>query len=884
VITAPERSLALRVPIGAGEALDSWLEFLARRNGVSIRRLLPVLGLPTGALPERHSLVRDTPAAVLRRMERQSGLPAHRLDDATLERYQAIGWPALHGSRYCPRCLAGNGGRWLIRWRLPWVFACRQHQLLLADRCPACHRPPRHHIAGGAGLHPPSTCPNRIARDELCGADLASTAARPLAAADRLSLTQRWIDTQLNAVETAAAAVGAATALADLHAIADWSRSRCREGDYRPFGPAAVHAFARYRAQRADGHPPARSAFTDSLLIGAVATRALDLLTADTDDAIATHLCQLLGQPTTTTTARRQRRALRLGPGKRWTTLSSPQQSRVLHAVDSHLAPLDRLRYRSATSNPRPPEDSTAVTERARHIPQLLWPEWTVRLLPAHGFDGDALRAALSTCLLLPGRRERTFAEIAAELHPHRRCLASTTLSHLLEQGYQDVLVAICRLADYLDQYGSPIDYRRRRKQITSELLSPLQWQHLCRIAVVHPGQQRRYLDAHRYLFGLLTGADLNDPCHTLAFRSPADRSKHITFTTTLSSPLRGALHQHATDHLQQLGLDEPLAWTPPDDACAGLSLPGRDPHDIDLDRVRALVIDQHQTPASAARELNTTIEHIRLALERVPRQRPRDIKAAPAGWQREQQARVLLTNDFFEREYITGQKRLRNIQADTGFCRRTLARYAKHAGIALAVATEKKHIDQAWLADQYLQQRRSFVDIAAELGISDKTVTAAARDYGIPARPAGITSHPDLITKIDNSIPADVRRAVEGQLHGWQRLRRFEQVMAYTSLNTAGPHIGAHLSALISQLRRLEDDVGGQLFHRATPTTPMRLTQRGAALLHALRRPDIQALLEQHGRPPRGKRHTDEKNATDTPMRTAARAPAPTGPDRQVR
>jgi hypothetical protein len=33
-------------------------------------------------------------------------------------------WRQLSASRYCPRCLAANGGRWMLAWRIPWTFAC----------------------------------------------------------------------------------------------------------------------------------------------------------------------------------------------------------------------------------------------------------------------------------------------------------------------------------------------------------------------------------------------------------------------------------------------------------------------------------------------------------------------------------------------------------------------------------------------------------------------------------------------------------------------------------------------------------------------------------------------------------------------------------------
>lgn len=49
-------------------------------------------------------------------------------------------------TRYCPRCLAGDGspiqnahgGPWRKTWYLPTTFACLDHQLFLADHCPVC--------------------------------------------------------------------------------------------------------------------------------------------------------------------------------------------------------------------------------------------------------------------------------------------------------------------------------------------------------------------------------------------------------------------------------------------------------------------------------------------------------------------------------------------------------------------------------------------------------------------------------------------------------------------------------------------------------------------------------------------------------------------------
>lgn len=82
-------------------------------------------------------------------------------------------WVLTRSTRYCARCLAGDGsliqtrhgGPWRRIWRLPIIFSCLAHRRLLAHRCPQCQHLIHHH--GGdtnshglvtystfAGLHP----------------------------------------------------------------------------------------------------------------------------------------------------------------------------------------------------------------------------------------------------------------------------------------------------------------------------------------------------------------------------------------------------------------------------------------------------------------------------------------------------------------------------------------------------------------------------------------------------------------------------------------------------------------------------------------------------------------------------------------------------------
>jgi hypothetical protein len=174
------------------------------------------------------------------------------------------------------------------------------------------------------------------------------------------------------------------------------------------------------------------------------------------------------------------------------------------------MAPLDRLRLRTVTATPRLPDPpnataSEAVRQRARWVPQMLWPDWTVRLLPHRGVHPDRLRAVICAALLVPGHPDRALTRIADPLQPSAHFgAAMTNTLRRLTQHHSGVLQAICRLADHLDKHGAPIDYQRRRTLIGTALLDRNQWRQVCFTAHAHPGEDRRHLDARRYVYQLL--------------------------------------------------------------------------------------------------------------------------------------------------------------------------------------------------------------------------------------------------------------------------------------------------------------------------------------------------------------------------------------------
>jgi hypothetical protein len=214
-------------------------------------------------------------------MERQSGLAAGRLDHAVIGPHTPPQWQPIIGSRYCPACLA-ESGVWSIRWRLPWIFACHRHHVLLAERCPSCGQVPRQHITAAAGLHPPTIC-TALRPDGPCLQDLSAAARWHLDRDEPRLLAQRWITRRLDRFQAGnRAAAVVVDDLADLSAVSVEIRRRATDADFTGYGRPTLVAFTENVRCRSNSHRPARQAFTDPLIVAAVAVTAVM-------DAVAGH-------------------------------------------------------------------------------------------------------------------------------------------------------------------------------------------------------------------------------------------------------------------------------------------------------------------------------------------------------------------------------------------------------------------------------------------------------------------------------------------------------------------------------------------------------------------------------------------------------------------
>lgn len=834
------RVLPLRMPILPGEGVDSWLEALSRRNGLTFSAFLRVLGLPPHSLTR--PLVTDLPTGSLRALEARTGLPPGRLDRAVIDPGFPFGPRRQRRCRFCPQCLAEREGRWLLKWWLPWVFACTTHKALLHDTCPGCGKGTRVRLPGHIHRYPSAACTVGSRLASVCGTDLTSAELMPLASDHLLLAAQRRIDVLL----TDTATITARTILVDLNHCTSWLMHTIDDHDVAPMG-ATIQRLWQHRplAMRT---PADRVKPLGAAVNGIIAHTALPFL--DTDDAFAVQAVRLLRARHDT-----PNKVIPRGmTAEQWSQLSPPAQRRFLHASDHTMGALDRVRFSSSTSRARVPEPADQrATARIRHVPQLLWPNWTVRLMPREGTQENLFRGIAAALLLLPGEPDLRARGVTDRLGPHLPNAMTVTLQRALKSGHPAVLSALCNLAHYLDDHGSPIDYERRRRLIPAPPITPDEWRELCFRTGTQPGEQLnsktsqapRYLNAQRYLNQLLTGADLTDPRHPLALQSVSDRSRYFAFPSSLTLAQRDALHHHAVGILHDLNIDEPLTWEPPQECADGLDLPGQRLDDLDLEEVRRIVITEQRAPREAARELDTTLTHIRFALEHVPRE-PRvwSRRSSVGSWRLRQQAKSVFTADFLQREYIDNGKPLRDIARETGIPRPLAVAHARALGIPVRRTRKPFPIDPAWLREQYLTHKRSTHDIAEELGTKDETVRRRLKHLKIPSRPPGVHSRTIMTAKIDSNLPRDIRAAVEGTLHGWLRFHRFQIAMRFPSLDSAARYLKVEPNALVTQFQRLERDIGTDLFHRSAFNKPQRPSARGKSLLRDLAHERVQELM----------------------------------------
>ena len=406
-------AIPVRLPPLPGEALDSWLETYAHLLHVTVRDIFDFAGIDWGRVNGDQRTGKpwlcqlDEPD--LAALSAATGVPPQTLAGMTLARYQGTGlaeataqpgmrrtprwWRQLSGSRYCPRCLAANGGRWMLAWRIPWAFACTSCQVLLADTCPGCGRRHRRTRTGQprqpghcdlTGLPLPPWHPPRGGTSS-CTSDPAGTPAAALPAGGHVLAAQQHTDAIIATLlasrgrpaETAAlrqylddacavarAAVSAVNGTAGPPAAAI---AALEELGARPGPGAAESALA-----SPPGGPPRQLAPVTAFGV-TIADIMLHGRPDDPDPVIAGWLAG--------NTASRRNTTSPADVLIHWDRASPALQAALARPLAARLDTFYQLRYRAVAGPARIPDPARA-RERAAALPSLLWPGWALRLMP----------------------------------------------------------------------------------------------------------------------------------------------------------------------------------------------------------------------------------------------------------------------------------------------------------------------------------------------------------------------------------------------------------------------------------------------------------------------------------------------------------------------
>lgn len=574
------RTLPLRVQPVEGEALDSWLEALAARMQCAWGDLLDSVGLTAARgrsytagwlvapndqqLKSMSVVTGQSPSAinamVLSRVAGRLGRP-----DTPRESVESMLWLSRRRSRLCPACLGENGGRWMLRWRLRWSFACLRHNCLLADTCPACQSPQRAVPASVALIPIPGLCAHKLLGCHgrgvtRCGTELSSAPVLQLAHDHPILTAQQMIDVAVSAgvVQTGLygrAPVPSSALIADLCALGGRILRYPNLDALRRLTSDSV--IAEFLAAREEAAFSCRGVTADSSAVasGIAAAAAGSILCAADPAEAAGRMRWLI--------AFNRHNGLSVSANKiGWGRgISATLRSAQLSALSSYLSASDKLRYRAHSTTPRRPHPRSAP-ERARWLPSLLWPAVCLKVR-CEGVGFGQVRSALAVAVVLVG--SRISLSDAAEL------LGSTTSARAVSRvlqlvGRSDSAGVVWRtveeLADQLDAEKAPIDYARRRTLSCRNLLPESVWIEICLSSGISPGRGLRLALARCWLYERITGFP---GCQARwALDSPEFRSKLVDLPILLNSEFITIADDYASHFLARQAIThEPVAWSP---------------------------------------------------------------------------------------------------------------------------------------------------------------------------------------------------------------------------------------------------------------------------------------------------------------------------------
>lgn len=646
------RLLHVAMPL-PDEPLDSWVEFMAHGYGATVGEMARALGLiggngvPAAGAQSSRAWSTALEPQQLRNLELTTGRSGDEYRAMTRTTFAAnairltpqgrisASCPATGvAARYCPECLADSGGRWRLSWQFPFGFACLRHKRLLVDACPGCGQPPRL-IGHPLTLVPePGRCHNRPATESTvfrarCGADLASS-EEFVAADSETREAQRVI---LRVVATGIGEFGiyedgrpsTIQVLSDVLLLSRGARQALVDGEHfewMPVGQADVSAIASHkRTGKVDLRPSAAREVALGNTIAFAALQSGDRVTDLLRGRVSVHTAL--------------------------DHYSPPLRDHVSRA-------LGRTRRLTATLQAVTMSVADPVA-RAGKLPAVLWPEWASSLAPRR-LDAEIAGGALAAAVVFVGTR-LTHGSAIKLLDPEAQ---GRQVSHVMRSlgrnaPEADTIRAIARLAAFLDETSTPIDFARRRAFDYSGILPRDEWNDICRTANVLPGGDRRWQTARAHLYALLSGNRVARAPFAQAVGFPSFTDIR-SFRDGLPEVMSRALNDSATAFLKARHIDEPVTWMP------------------DLELAGAVA----DVPVSGGGE-----------------------------WPQARPARAVVKSTRAVAAYSAGRS-VREIAFEHGVARQTVSRVLEDAGVETRIGRRRADIDVEWLRRRYIDEQLS--------------------------------------------------------------------------------------------------------------------------------------------------------------------------------
>lgn len=815
-----------------GEALDSWIEGYARRLHVRASDLLEHLGLSDSRLTQMVNTLTPSERDIL---AAATAVSPETLTEMTLNRFDGVAvtidpltrvlghppaWRRQAGSRFCPACLRDDAGRWQLAWRLPWAFACSRHGNLLLDTCPACRQRPRPHRPQGREPGPPGACTTNGSkrhghglRPPACAAALDHAATPNLPATGRVLITQKYVSRTLDQATHPADSDDRRTArqtMKELHVLS-YKALRGLELAADKAPPAVQPILT-----ECGGQPSPKGSLDsyDAPTISAATTLAIAAHSDDGPDSEDV-LRWIVNTGLLVVHTKEPGRMMRP-----WRNCGARLTRRVLTVLDDVLDTRRRLAYATTTTNPRTPHlGQQSAQRRAASLPAMLWPDWSMRLIPSTFGDKsapDKARAVLAAMTLIPGTK-LSYRQAAALLGQDSTRASNTTMITAAEDAtLTETLRALTYLAQSLDDGPAPIDYARRRALLAqptnvdraeyAKLSVKLGWR-------PPNALQLNILDAH--LWHLLSGC----PNESTSVR---DIATWNPLRWALPTAAREFVTHQALGVLHRNGIDEPLAWQPPPPAKPNHDCPGIEPQTIDRQRYSAALTQFAHHPRSLARiaeatGLNPT--RVRLYAETAEAELPEDAWNQLAG----PSDHDVLDPDRLRYLYEHDERPLAEIARLSLASEGTIRRALTSAGVPVASSRPRRlDLSRDWLQTNYLDTSKSLEQVANETGHSRNTLRQLAQQQGIPTRRRDKASH------MFTSWPPDLRpskavRVACQSPNGEADLRRVLAMLGHQHQRAAARALNVTEHALSRSKRRIERATGFSILRTGRPLRPSR-------------------------------------------------------------